>query len=128
MRKYWRIVLFVTILIIASLACTISKNSTPIPSTIVPLTLTITCTPTVIPVEIGIVNPEIVEIGLNLRKDSTENSELITTLKPNSIVFIKYRTENGWICVDYKDENGKIFNGFVNATFISSNIVSTPTK
>lgn len=119
MKKF---IIFIGILVITMISCSIQKiepeNSVPPLSTNTP-NPTATCTIAVPPKKIGTVN---VAVGLNLRNEPNENSDVILTLLPNSKVEILSEEGNGWLCVRFKviyeDLSIKEFIGYVNGDYV----------
>lgn len=122
MKNIYKLFLFLSFLTILQFACSISKNSTPIPvppKTIISPIATVTCTIPVPPKKIGVVN---VDIGLNLREESNENSKSLYILKNGDTLEILGNSENGWLCVKFTkitDEGKTIFySGYVNPKYV----------
>jgi hypothetical protein len=124
MKKYSWFIILVAILIISTLACTISKDSAEIPVSPTPTFIpTVSPTCTVIPKNpiIAVVKAD---VGLNLRENSTENSKSLYLLKDGNELIIIGVMENGWSCVEFTDDDGKFYSGYVNSKYIF--IVNVP--
>ena len=105
--------LFVIILIISTLACTVSKiTPTPTPTETKIPTQTATCTET--PVALTVKIQVNVDVGLHIRGDSNEHAEDLGVIPDGAeIELVGKETENGWICVIW---NG--IRGWVNADYL----------
>lgn len=122
MRKYKYFLILFVILGILSLACSIeripSENPVSLKNTNTPIP-TATCTN---PVSLKIIGTVNVAEGLNLRKEPSEHSAVITTLSPESKVEILSEEENGWLCVKIEqiqdDMTIKEITGYVNGNYI----------
>lgn len=123
MIKYRYFLILFIILTISMLACSIEKVSNENPA---PLTFTNTPNPTATctnPAPLTKIGTVSVAVGLNLRNEPNENSDVILTLLPNSDVEILSEEENGWLCVKVtilQDDMTEIeVVGYVNGKYIS---------
>jgi hypothetical protein len=109
-----KLVLFIIVLGITSLACTIQKEIPEItPTSTPPNTPTLTCTPTEVSVNkvFIIVN---VDVGLNIRDDSSEHGKSLGIITSGSeIELLGKELKNGWICVKWNE-----IVGYVNADYL----------
>jgi len=123
MKKYKYFLILFLILLFSTIACTMSKNPPPITVPLTPTSTTIvplTCTPTSTQIVSVTVN---VEIGLNLREDSTENSKSLYILKSGDTVTVIGILENGWTCVEFTDTDGNFYSGYVKSKYLSQEAV-----
>ena len=126
MKYNERIILICVIaILISQIACSIQKNSESIPTICPTITIESTAIPTICPTE-TIEFPEIkyaitnVEVGLNIRKNADENSEIVFTIPANKkIRIVNPNPINGnWYYVAYDIDGIKSYVGYVNGDYL----------
>lgn len=119
MKKHSKSIILIVILTISTLACTVSKNVSEIPVSPTKIfTPTVSPTCTLIP-EKPLVATVRADIGLNLRENASENSKSLYLLKNGDELVIIGVMENGWSCVEFVDNDGNFYSGYVNSKYLA---------